>query len=367
MSTLTAIKRSVAVTLFASMLAGASFLSGCTGSQQLISAPSSSNIAASQNAVDYSRFHQRDLDKTIAEATRACSYDKKLTADDTVRICEEIRSIAKDETHPLYPYIKYEDLSTEMMYRHDGKWIADRQKLHENIIKDIFKNATPASDTGHAPVMCMTGGGSGSGKSINAEFFVKDGENIPQAKGGPVHRALLSADDIMSQYLNEYQKLVALKIANASAVAHQEANAIVYEAIDYAILHGYNFIHDATLSRINDVNAHIAKAKEHGYKIFVRGMYLDPKIALERAQKRELETGRRMPSEILFKNHRGFSQAFPEFVKKLDFKAGDHAELYDNNVAFGQSPVLVYQDGRIIKQKIWETFLKVKNYRIDDK
>lgn len=367
MSTFTSIKRNFVITLFVSMLAAASPLSGCTDSQQLISVPSASRISANHNALDYSKLHQRDLNKTIAETIKACSYDKNLSSDDIAHICDEIRAIYKDENHPLYPYIKYEDLSTEMMYKHDDQWSSDRQKLHQEIIKDLFKNATLASETHHAPVMCMTGGGSGSGKSLNAKFFVEDGENIPQDQGGPVHRALLSADDIMAKYINEYQKLVDLKIANASFVAHQEANAIVYEAIDYAILHGYNFIHDATLSRINDVNTHIAKAKAHGYKIYIRGMYLDPKIALERAQKRELETGRRLPPEILLKNHKGFSQAFPEVVKKLDFKAGDHAELYDNDVPFGQSPVLVYQDGKIIRQKIWESFLNVKDYKTANK
>src|SRR5262249_18534158 len=114
----------------------------------------------------------------------------------------------------------------------NGKYIAERAKLHEQIRDELFsaekiQKAKPAPD--EPKTMIMLGGRGGSGKS----WITKEGP----AKG--FNGIVVDADYFKSK-LPEYQGW------NAGQL-HEESDRLVSMAQDMAMELGLNIVHDATM------------------------------------------------------------------------------------------------------------------------
>ncbi len=301
-------------------------------------------------------LRRRDIVKASEDAKKYCAYDKKISAEEIDKIVDEIKAIAEDSSNPLHQFVVFESLETEKVFKDaDGNWLPERQKAHEKAIQDIFSGATKAKDRGERPVLCMTGGGSASGKGWCTEEFDREG------RSRSVTRGVIDADEIKKQFIPEYQKLSSLKIASAAAQAHEESSVIAGGALNYALANGYDVVYDATLKSTGKAFGIVDKAKGYGYNVYVKGMFVDPVEAFCRSTERGLKTGRVVPKKIIIAAHKGFSSTFPELVKRLNFADGDHAELFNNDVPVGAPPILVYKDGNVINRELWDRFLKIKD------
>ncbi|HMF47475.1 MAG TPA: zeta toxin family protein, partial [Candidatus Saccharimonadales bacterium] len=206
----------------------------------------------------------------------------------------------------------------------DGKYTADREALHQQILGKLFssdavKAATPA--TGEKPVMTVLGGRGGSGKS----FFTKSG--IADA----AHAVYINADDIQAE-------LPGYGGWNA-ALYHDEASDITKQADEIARDLHVSVIHDATMRTPGGTAKRVGEYKAAGYAVNGHYMFLPPQTSTKRAMERFVRggsEGRYVPASVLLNNttnERTFDSLKDGFNKWT---------IYENT---GASPKLVAEGG----------------------
>ena len=304
----------------------------------------------------------RNLAQAEEDIRRLCSLDAKCTSDDAGRTVKDLETIAGDAANPLQPFVLCENLTTQTVYASQGDWSLKRRKMHEAIIRSIFANASKAADRGTTPLLRLTGGGSGSGKSWCTKRFLQETES--QSSIPPVRLAVIDSDEIKSRYIQEYQNLAKLRLSSAAAQVHAESSFIASKAVAKAIEEGYDAILDSTLKTPAKAIKLVNQAHGRGARVHLRGIFVKPETALERAAQRGKITGRFVPRSIIIRSHKGFATTFPELLKVLDFAKGDHAELYNFDVQGAADPILVYRDGTVVNKSLWENFLKIRDLSV---
>ena len=340
-----------AITIASSML-----IAGC-GSFNTNNASSSDETAAA--ICKKNGANPRNLAKAEDDIRRLCSLDAKCTSDDAARTVKDLEIIAGDAANPLQPFVLCENLTTQTVYASQGDWSTKRRKMHEDIVQSIFANATKATDRGATPLLRLTGGGSGSGKSWCTKRFLQEAQS--QSSIIPIRLAVIDSDEIKSRYIQEYQNLTKLRLSSAADQVHTESSFIARKAVAKAIDEGYDAILDSTLKTPAKAIKLVNQAHERGARVHLRGIFVKPETALERAAQRGKLTGRFVPRSVIIRSHKGFATTFPELLKVLDFAKGDHAELYNFDVPEGTDPILVYRDGIVVNNKLWDSFLKIKD------
>ena len=317
------------------------------------------------SAYEAQGFVRRDLDKVAEDIRIHCEKNVKCTPEIAARDIKDLRAIAADEKNPVRPFVLFETLTTDSVYKKDGKWTDERSELHDKSIKALLSRATKASDRGERPLLCLTGGGSASGKSLCVEGFLKDAEEKSKATGKPVRLAVIDSDAIKKDF-PEYTQLVHFQIKSAADQVHGESSILAKAAFDAALQGGYDTLYDGTLKSPAFAMQLFEKAREHNANIFVRGIFVDPKVAISRVESRLAKTGRAVPCKIVISSHQGFSRTFPMLIAELDFKKGDHAELYSSSPLPGKAPVLIYKDGKVLDSTLWQKFLEIKDKDLMD-
>lgn len=209
---------------------------------------------------------------------------------------------------------------TISQYQTDGKWTAEREKLHESIIKSIMSPeriaaAMPAD--GEAPIFTVLGGRCGSGKSWFAGQVYD-----------PEKAIVLDADHIKG-LLPEYEGWNAFSV-------HAESGDIFDKVTDMAAEMGLNVVHDATLKTTFAAVEKVKKFKDAGYRVEAHYMHLPRQEAAKRAVSRFLgKTQRYVPVDVVLSNTT--NEASFDAVRKL----ADKWSFRDNNVPQGSEPVLI--------------------------
>lgn len=234
-------------------------------------------------------------------------------------------------------------------YQKDGVWDEKRAEWHRKVllegvtIKDengrdkhipgllspeAVRSATPAK--GEKPVFIMLGGRGGSGKS--------------SFKGGvyePNRCIVFDADHIKSM-LPEYEGWNA-------GVVHEESSYILESALVMAKIYGVNIVFDATMKTAKSAVDKVKSFKDAGYRTEAHYMHLPRQEAAKRAVKRFLdggESGRYVPIDVVLRNT-GNEASFDKVSKMVDAWS-----FRDNNVAKGEKPILISQNGEpVMKRK----------------
>lgn len=182
--------------------------------------------------------------------------------------------------------------STADMYKtKDGKYILERKKIHDKIIKDRLDKIIPSSN----PIAIFTGGGSGSGKTGVLDQAMKiHGKDL-------VH---IDADNIKND-IPEYKEMIKKGDGKAAAFSHEESADLTMELIHRAIESNKPFVFDSTMKSPDKFKKIIKKLKDSGFRSHIFFADVPLEVAKERAAKRAEKTARVVPDHIIEDSHKG--------------------------------------------------------------
>ena len=169
-----------------------------------------------------------------------------------------------------------------MMYMdEDGNLSPERQKVHDEIVKQIFADKLPADGK---PTMIMSGGGPASGKS----FVSKNAEE----KYNPNRVVKIDPDELKAM-LPEYAEMgenfykSGEKTQNNAAYFHEESSALAKRVYQYGLENGINVVYDGTGDgSVDSVMSKIRKARENGYEVSGEYVTVNTEDAVKRNQQR---------------------------------------------------------------------------------
>jgi uncharacterized protein len=241
-----------------------------------------------------------------------------------------------------FPPANPDGLDTQQRYKlADGTYTPERQKLHEEIQREMIGDATPVD----APVGYIIGGGWAAGKST----ILKTGEvSIPA-------NHVRSDGDANKLLLPEYKQLVG-KDPHISGYVHEESSDIAKRMTAIAAEGKYNVVLDGTGDgTFESLAKKVDTMKRGGLRVEANYVTVDTATAIERAQERGRKTGRYVPEEGLRNVHREVSRILPKAMSNGLF---DSATLWDTNSG---KPIKVASskgaDVTIHDQKLWSRFL----------
>lgn len=259
--------------------------------------------------------------KTPADKFKASDYAK---AHDKAEVsADDILSHFPADTKEKIAEVQQRLASIEQtidQHKKDGRYTAQREVLHANIVASILspervKAATPAE--GQKPTFTILGGRGGSGKSwFNGKVY--DEKNS----------IVIDADNIKS-LLPEYEGWNAFSV-------HEESSELFDYITDLARDLGLNIVHDATLKTTKKALATVNRFKAAGYRTEAHYMHLPRQEAAKRAVSRFLgKTQRYVPVDVVLGNTT--NEASFDEVRKLV----DGWSFRDNNVPQGAEPILI--------------------------
>jgi predicted ABC-type ATPase len=223
----------------------------------------------------------------------------------------------------------------------DGKFTAERQALHDEIVDKILDGAK-APESGK-PTALVLGGGSASGKSTALEGGVFD---------VPANSATIDADAIKGM-LPEYQDMTASKDPNAAMYSHEESSYLAARATAAAYDRGVNLVLDGTGdTSVEKITGKIDEARANGY--IVNGAYVTvpTETAVERSNARGERTGRVVPEAVIRDIHASVSEIFPKITGKFD--SVKLVDTSDGNRVVGEGSGGKWS---VTDQALWEQFL----------
>lgn len=222
--------------------------------------------------------------------------------------------------------------------RPDGSYTAERQAMHDRIVRDALAGHQPE----HNPVAVFLGGGPASGKSTIAS-------------GGNTTGVMVAADDIMEK-IPEYQQMIAANDPMASTYNHREAADIADQLQNTAIHHWISFTLDGTGDRsFTSMQDRVKAVHAEGYRAVAKYVTVDTDAAVARARARAEKTGRMVPEAAIRAIHSSVSGIFSQLEQNRVF---DHAELWDNNDIAPRLVGLDVGSGWEIKNPgAWQAFL----------
>ena len=225
------------------------------------------------------------------------------------------------------------------------RFSAERQALHDSIIAGILAGQVSQDH----PKYNVMGGGPAAGKSSMEKAN-------PDISAGA---AVLNADDIKT-LLPEYQEMVADKDGAAAYYAHEESSYLVKRVQAEAFKASFNVTLDGTGdSSAKKMRKKIQAARDAGYSVHGFYVTIPTEVAVERAYKRGLKTGRQVPDAVIRNTHRSVSQVLDELRDEFDTVV-----LYDNELGTKQEEnlrtVMVKKLGgksEIVDQALWDQFV----------
>ncbi|MEC1305431.1 zeta toxin family protein [Lysinibacillus capsici] len=207
--------------------------------------------------------------------------------------------------------------STKSTYYINNAYTSERLKLHDTIIKSLFKksNSLPFE-------ALLLGGGSASGKSFVGELLLE------AFKEENLDVTYIDADEI-KKYIPEYNELLETNdeyyIKKAAAFVHDESSDIAEKLLNKCIDEKSNFIYDGTMKNLDKYQNLISTLRFFNYKI--KGVIVDVPLetALERAQIRFQAEGRYVPHDVIIDSHKSVALTFSKLQDEFD-----EFVLYDN-------------------------------------
>lgn len=242
-----------------------------------------------------------------------------------------------------YPPVNPKGIDTFTKHSKNGVFTPERQKLHNDILDELFKDVTPVNK----PIALMTGGGPASGKGSFSD--------------APKNYMKVDSDEI-KKLIPEYKLGTEKKDAGAAAFSHEESSYISKLAMKRATDNKQNFLLDGTGdSSIESLRKKIEAMRSNGHKVVANYVTVDTAEAVRRNIARAQKTGRMVPQAFVEETHKNISIIFPQALKEKLF---DEVTLWDTNERVNVK-VMEYKDGKqtIFNQTLWERFLAKANPR----
>jgi predicted kinase len=189
-------------------------------------------------------------------------------------------------THLNYAYVKTESLenrgiNTENLHStvtSDGKrvWVAEREILHQEIIREFLKKW---DDVPYQREAVLTGGLAGGGKTTtltqHTHFDMKN-------------YAFISSDDVkeVMSGKNMFPKIHGLTTMEVSALGYEESCYITNRLFQDCLEKGRNLIFDTTMGSHAAVTAKLNPMRENGYTMSAVFIDIQISTSLRRSQER---------------------------------------------------------------------------------
>lgn len=201
----------------------------------------------------------------------------------------------------------------------------ERKALRDRIVDSFFEGKKAPTD--RKPVLYLMGGGGGSGKGTIKKRLVALG--LVDVDGA----VDLDPDEIKTEHIPEYGRIVQAGDSRAAATTHEESSDLAKRVQARALKGGFDLVLDSTLGNAEKGMKIIADAKAAGYRVVLYGVTVDPRAAVVRASKRAKKSWRYVPVADLLKAHKGFANAFSDYLDAVDVGL-----IFDNS---GTEPVVV--------------------------
>lgn len=257
-----------------------------------------------------------------------------------VLLCYFVHIINNKTTADLFSALKKSENQTERI------WAEHRTALHDEIVKSFLKGVV--SDD--KPIALFLGGGSASGKSE-----IRDEIIVPW-----LDCSIIVIDcDLIKQKLPEYKLYRKINSVIAANVVHIESTDIANTIISSCIDNNISFIYDTTLAGSPEqYYSIIQQCKQRQYQLILVGVCTPLKVALEREHKRFLETGRKVPKEVVEYTHTYFPITFHKIEPEFDI-----VHIYDNSEDCKAPTIVAVRQGKgevldIYEQKMYDEFKK---------
>jgi|GEM_PF-2288014 len=230
-----------------------------------------------------------------------------------------------------------------------GIYTSERFKKHGEIVDKLLASC-PLPKAGERPKAILLMGGAASGKSTVVKKYL-----IPKYGEGAF--GVLNADDIKEE-IPEYDQYTKQDVETAASRVHEESSDISKKALKEITTQGRNFIYDAVLGNPKKAEKIINDLKALGYDVELVGVTVDTEQAWNRAVKRafgeddkEDGSGRYVPDGPFFEGHRGVVDTFKDIKSKVD-----DFVLFDNNVSWGEDPILIEDSAGVKDQARKKSF-----------
>jgi predicted ABC-type ATPase len=232
----------------------------------------------------------------------------------------------------------------------DGKWIESRvEGVHRPYIEaELAKGGYTESNE-----VVFMGGGPASGKSslTNTDTIVL-----------PDRHVLVNADEAKDM-IPEYVQIIDQRgdwSVNAAAYVHEESSYMGKQLMSEALDGSNNIVLDGTGdSSYAKLQKKVAEARASSTRVTAEYVTIETEEAVARSAARGARSGRRVPEQVIRDTHAGVSEVFPQAAADDLF---DEIRLWDNNVAQGEKPILVYEkiageSERIVRPDLYDDFL----------
>lgn len=254
------------------------------------------------------------------------------------------------EEQSYLPELEREDLrggkQTNEIYKDaNGNYTPERQALHERIIQKILGSGPGAEGQ---PRVIYLGGGAASGKT---EAVLKSlREQYPDA-------VIIDPDEIKQQ-LPEWNTLKQSDPLRGAFRLHEESSDIGNEAIARAAETRRNIIVDKVNGNGPKVIKEMENFRNRGYQVDARYADRDVAGALQSMVSRFRSKGRWVPPYILDANHAEAARAFHQVAPTADYSS--------LHMARGGPHQLVYENGKVYNNELYNEHLKKGGYDSDD-
>ena len=258
-------------------------------------------IGNADGTIPASKFNANDYKKSFTDSkctndAEGIKYVYSLLGEEGKTTQAQVEAKLNEQTHRM----KNGDTQTRNMV--NGKWTAEREKLHNEIIAKILtpeKVKACRPKNGEKPKFVMFGGRGGSGKS-----WFTDKERA-KAEGRQV---MFDSDNYLILDADEIKKAIPeYKAWNAGEV-HEESSYLNKKIKRRAMSLGLNIIVDGTMNynpkKPKKVRNEMLKAKKKGYSLEAHYMFLPLQDSCIRAFNRfKTEkgdySGRLVPTDIM--------------------------------------------------------------------
>lgn len=233
------------------------------------------------------------------------------------------------------------------LYSKNGKFIPERQKLHDDIINKILGQPGEKSDWVYS-----LGGATANGKStVTKSGFLKH----------PKGAVTLDSDSIKDM-LPEYRSLLKTKDKRAAAFCHEESSFIMKKALQKCLDTNRTFVMDGVGNGSFDkLASKIKHYRSTGKKVRADYCTLDTDLSRKLAEGRYKRTGRYVPEEILLDFNKKIPKLLPDII---DNKLFDELYLWDTNINKVPRLILKQINGKltIYEPELYQQFLKKAYY-----
>lgn len=210
-----------------------------------------------------------------------------------------------------------------------------RQALREKLIEAVVEKAIKRGSVGRA-IFALGGAASGKSSSLATLGYTK--ESIPcQINPDDFQEAEFLEDNMFYNYMDPKSGATRL---------HKETSDMTKEVYKRVLARRGDFVKDGVMGEYEKSVEQIEQARAAGYEPRVVGVTVDVAEAIVRSEDRfnraEADkefSGRWVPRDVMVEGHEGCVGTFLRLYTEYGLK---DMVLFDNNVARGEKPVLIF-------------------------